>query len=64
MSDSFVQGYVCAVATLVRVYDAQAEADYLLSALAPIKWRTTAEVDRKWLRDGGLVLKKYTKRHP
>lgn len=58
---SFTQGYICAVANLIRLHDQPGMAEGLLSEIAPVDWRSIDAYDRKILRDAGLVAKK---RHP
>jgi hypothetical protein len=52
---AFMQGYVCAVAQLVDLYDQPTMAEELLRALGEVDWSVIDEADLEPLRKAGLV---------
>ena len=51
---AFTQGYVCAVATLVKAHGAGTEAKDLLNCIK-VDWRTIEKYDRDILKKAGLI---------
>ena len=52
---TFEQGYVCAVAELVRTHNQPTIASDVLRALGKIDWSKIDDFDRKPLEDVGLL---------
>lgn len=62
---TFTQGYVCAVATMVQLFDRPSMAEELLKEVQPIDWRKIDQFDRNAIKKAGITLKRFSdKRKP
>lgn len=53
-SPTFVQGYVCAVAEIIRTHGEPTIARDVLKGVGKVDWRTIDEFDRETLRRAGI----------
>lgn len=51
---TFIQGYVCAVAEIIRTHDQPTIARDVLKGVGKVDWRTIDEFDRETLRKAGI----------
>ena len=58
MMATFTQGYVCAVAELVRLFDQPTMAEELLKAVGKVDWNTIDDFDYRPLHKAGLASRK------
>ncbi len=58
---TFEQGYVCAVATLLRMHGSEVEAKELLACMGSIDWKSIDEYDREIIKKHGLIKRKTKK---
>jgi hypothetical protein len=52
----FMQGYVCAVATLVHQHGNSTEARNLLESFGFVDWNDIDQIDKDRLREAGLII--------
>lgn len=51
----FMQGYICAVATLVSQHGNATQARNLLESFGKVDWDHIDEIDKERLREAGLI---------
>ena len=54
---AFTQGYICAVASLVKMHGEDTMAKDLLGGIGKVDWKNIDEYDRNILREAGLLRK-------